>query len=234
MPSIHPQPHKHLEIRNSNSLLGFLLAFFSLTAIYVGLLQSGALRWPFRRMPDLRGTYENLLMYIPFFLAAIASLRFLTIVEPPRPHQTHQRQRPSGLFWVGLSISIGYAAFLFLSTRFHIRGVMFWPPVILLSLLNALSEEVVFRLVLYRLLRNAIRRTSVSNLLQACLYAVIHFPIGGIKFAALAFCYGLLLGALVEKEDRVIPCVICHFCIDIGSIGLPLMIELPPNAYLRG
>ena len=45
--------------------------------------------------------------------------------------------------------------------------------------------------------------------------------------AVFAFVYGLLLGAIVEKNDSVIPAIICHFCIDIGNIGLPLLIMLP-------
>jgi membrane protease YdiL (CAAX protease family) len=114
-----------------------------------------------------------------------------------------------------------------MSTGFSLKGSEYWPPVVILSFLNAVSEEVFYRLVFYQLLKKALSGPVVANLIQSLVYSSVHFLIGGVQFAAFAFCYGLLLGLIMERNRSVTPCIICHFCIDIGNIGLPLLVTLP-------
>jgi membrane protease YdiL (CAAX protease family) len=99
---------------------------------------------------------------------------------------------------------------------------------VILSIFNAFSEEIFFRLVLFGLLHKITNNTVISNLIQSMLYSLPHFFIGGFRFAVYAFIYGVLLGIVKEKNNSVIPCVICHFSIDIGNVALPLLIILPP------
>ncbi|MCP3929132.1 MAG: CPBP family intramembrane metalloprotease [Bacteroidetes bacterium] len=43
----------------------------------------------------------------------------------------------------------------------------------------------------------------------------------------MAFCFGFVLGVILEKEKSLKTCIICHFIVDIGIIGLPLLVILP-------
>ncbi len=220
------------EVWNRAVLASFLLMFGSFFVLYMFLIKTGTLNWPFRHMPDVAGTYQNIVRYLPIFFISMTALLWLTISDLPRL-QLLPRRSWSGIFLSGMLISAGYSVYLLLTSRFEIRGPAFWPPVIILSLMNAVAEEIVFRLALYRLLQNILNRPLISNLLQAGLYALVHVPIGGIWFAGLAFLYGLLLGAMLEKERNVFPCMLCHFAVDIGNIGLPLLIQLPPGMFIR-
>jgi len=104
-----------------------------------------------------------------------------------------------------------------------------WPAVIILSLLNAFSEEIFYRLVLFELLRKFIRSALFVNIIQSAAYALPHYFIGGLQFASFAFLYGILLGMIKEKNESIIPCVVCHFVIDLGNIGAPLLLR--PGIY---
>ena len=83
--------------------------------------------------------------------------------------------------------------------RFGLHIYFIWPPVLVLSILNAFTEEVVFRLVLFRLLMKATNNAVVSNFIQALAYAAIHVFIGGPVFAAQAFALGVLLGFIMDS-----------------------------------
>ena len=52
---------------------------------------------------------------------------------------------------------------------------------------------------------------------------IVHLAIGGPLFFVLSFIYGMVLGMVFERSRSVLPCVLCHFIIDIGVIGLPMM-----------
>ncbi|MFC1812600.1 CPBP family intramembrane glutamic endopeptidase [Thermodesulfobacteriota bacterium] len=96
------------------------------------------------------------------------------------------------------------------------------PPVVFLSIFNAIAEELVFRLVFMDLLAAVIGEAFVVNFLQSLLYALPHLIMCCSSLAYLAFAYGLLLGWIRQRNHSLFPCIICHFTIDIGYIGLPL------------
>jgi len=217
---------KEGRLRNYISIAGFLVFFLLITAVIAAMLQHGIIRWPFRRVPELSETYKNVLIYSPVVLIALFSTCWLKFSCIP-VLEGFKWKRFSGTFLVGVVISAGYSLYLYMSIGFSLKGAEYWPPVVILRLLNAVSEEVFYRHVFYRLLKKALSSPFFANLIQSLAYSSVHVLIGGFQFAAFAFCYGLLLGLIMERNRSVIPCIICHFCIDIGNIGLPLLINLP-------
>lgn len=204
----------------------FLLVFLICFILFETLIKAEVLLWPFRRVDNIAGTYKNILFYTPILIAAVTSLIWLKISNISFA-PIFKWQRFSKTFWIGVIISAGYSIYLYTTCRFNLKGYEYWLAVVVLSLMNAVSEEFVFRLTFYNLVKKIVPGPVIPNLFQSLLYASIHLPIGGIRLASLAFCYGLLLGVIMEKDKSVIPCVICHFLIDIGNIGLPLLIDLP-------
>lgn len=221
-----PLSRKNGRIGDYISVAGFLAFFLLVTAVIAVMLKHGIIRWPFRRVPGIVETYKNVLLYSPVLFIALFSTIWLKVSRIPVLEEFKWR-RFSRTFLVGLFISSGYSVYLFMSTGFSLKGSEYWPPVVMLSLLNAVSEEVFYRLVFYRLLKNVFTGSFKANLIQSLAYASVHVLIGGVQFAVFAFCYGMLLGWIMERNRSVIPCIICHFCIDIGNIGLPLLIDLP-------
>jgi len=91
--------------------------------------------------------------------------------------------------------------------------------------MNAAAEEVFYRLVLMDLLEQQTGNFIFSNIIQSAFYAVVHIPIGGLRFAGFAFVYGMILGLVRQKSRSVTPCILCHFIVDLGAIGIPMMIS---------
>lgn len=110
------------------------------------------------------------------------------------------------------------------TTRYRLKGMAFWPPALMLCLMNAFAEEVLYRLSFFRLLQQGGASVLISNICQSMLYAVVHLPIGGWRLAGYAFFYGLLLGWIAVENNSVLPCIACHFAIDIGYVAFPLLI----------
>lgn len=135
--------------------------------------------------------------------------------------------RFSYTFFIGLAVSIYYCFELFVLKGFCFRGPAFWPPVLAMSLMNAAGEEVIYRLALYNLIKRAPYPIWTANIVQALAYALIHFMIAGAVFGFLSFVYGLVLGIIAERNKSIIPAFICHFIIDLGVIGMPLLLCFP-------
>ena len=131
-------------------------------------------------------------------------------------------------FLIALATSICYAANLLVSKQAQLRGAAFWPPVVALSLMNACSEEIMYRLALYRMIRRAGYSDWTASIVQSLAYAFIHFMVVGAVFGLLSLIYGYLLGLLVKRCNSIGPAIVCHFVIDIGCIGMPLL-RIYPN-----
>jgi membrane protease YdiL (CAAX protease family) len=127
------------------------------------------------------------------------------------------------VFYAGLAFSIFYTVYLLVLKEPRLRGPAFWPPVIILSAMNAVSEEIVYRFAAYKIFMQADYSKLASNIAQSLLYSLIHFIIGGPILGAFSIIYGIILGFVMEHNDSVTPCIICHFVIDIGCIGLPML-----------
>lgn len=223
-------PHKksYQQKRDWPIFTGFMVAFIICTTLFAVLIKTGVLRWPFRRADGIAETYKNIVFYTPILTSASLSLIWLKLsgfsVIP-----LLKRRRFSKTAWFGVAVSAGYSVYLYMTFRFGLKGCGYWFPVVILSMMNAVSEELVFRLVCYRLAKKIVPGL-VANLFQSALYASIHLPIGGIRIALPAFCYGFLLGIILERDKSLLPCIVSHFLIDIAHIGLPLLIVLPAGS----
>ena len=204
------------------SLVGFagsyLIGFFVLHR----LMRTHVLGWPFAPVNNLTAAYYAILEYSPVILFPALALAWLKYSGLPL--WTHFKwRRFSWLLYPALAASLGYSVYLLVLRQPELRGLAFWPPVLILSLFNAVSEELTFRHGFFRLLETAGYGPVFTIAAQAALYSLAHFGLGSAVFGALALGYGLLLGALRAQTESVTPCIICHLLIDIGCIGYPML-----------
>jgi prolipoprotein diacylglyceryltransferase/membrane protease YdiL (CAAX protease family) len=184
--------------------------------------QINAWPWPIQPVLSLGDAYARILYYLPMMLIPAYCLYWLK-KSNISPGPWFAWNRFSYTFLLGLGISAYYAVEMLVLQQPTLRGMAFWPPVITLSLLNAAAEEIMYRLTLYHLLKRADYSPWVSNIVQALIYSLIHFMIAGALLGVLSFIYGLVMGRVVERSQSVTPAIVCHFIIDIGVFGAPLL-----------
>jgi membrane protease YdiL (CAAX protease family) len=80
-----------------------------------------------------------------------------------------------------------------------------------------------YRLALYRLIRQAQYPKWVAGVVQSLVYSLIHYMISGALMGTFSLIYGLVMQLVVNRNRSIIPAIICHFIIDIGCIGLPVL-----------
>lgn len=212
-----------LEKRRLFALAGAFLMYVIVTVVFVYLVDKRIIRLPFHRVKSLPEAYMSMFKYLIYFIIFMSSMLWLVYAKMPIK-EFFSRGKYTGVFYVGLAVSIAYAVYSLVFNTFTYHPIKFFPPIIILSILNAYAEEVFYRLGLYRLLKNFISNIHIANVIQAVLYSFVHIFIGGFELAAPGFFYGLIMGYVFEKGESITPSVICHFCIDIGVIGLPMMI----------
>ncbi len=210
-----------------------LLRLFSLGGLLVSLILFNFLihyltreiriwPWPIQPVQSLGDAYGRILYYLPMMLIPAYCLSWLKRSDVPiAPWFVWNRF--SFAFLLGLGISAYYAIEMLVLKQPTLRGMAFWPPVILLSLMNAVAEEIMYRLTLYNLLKRAHYSPWIANIGQALIYSLIHFMIAGAQLGVLAFIYGIVMGLVVERSKSVTPAIICHFIIDIGVMGAPML-----------
>ncbi|MBS3809849.1 MAG: CPBP family intramembrane metalloprotease, partial [Desulfobacterales bacterium] len=160
--------------------------------------------------------------YLPFLFFPVLSFFWLRAAGIPVGEAFRWNRFPP-VFYLALLCSIGYSVYLLVSGYPDLKGGLYWVPVAVLSIMNSVGEEFAFRHAVFEIFQNAGYSISVSNGIQGILYAVPHFIIGGASFGILAFFYGLLLGTVRMRAGSITPCIISHFFIDIGCIGLPML-----------
>ena len=209
-------------------LVSYLVCMFVFMGAVLYFVGHGYIRWPFTGSARLATVYAGIMTYFPLFILAWLSLLWLKWARIPFVKQFVWKKF-SNIFFVGIIISSWYSMYLLMRNPVDISRTAVWLPVIILSLLNAFSEEIFYRLTLFELLRKFIRSALFVNVVQSAVYALPHYFIGGLQFASFAFLYGMLLGLIKEKNESVIPCIVCHFIIDLGNIGVPLLLR--PSIY---
>ena len=205
-------------------LVSYLICMFLFMYAVLWLVRSGHVRWPFRGSASLSTVYAGITTYLPLFIMAWLSLLWLKWAGIPFVRQFAWRKF-SNVFFVGIIISAWYSMYLIMRNPVDMSRIAIWVPVIILSLLNAFSEEVFYRLTLFELVRKFVRPALFANIVQSAVYALPHYFIGGLQFALFAFLYGILLGLIKENNESIIPCIVCHFVIDLGNIGVPLLLR---------
>jgi len=205
-------------------LVSYLVCMFVFMGAVLYLVSRGYVRWPFTGSARLATVYASIMTYLPLFILAWLSLLWLKWARIPFVKQFAWKKF-SNVFFVGIIISSWYSMYLLMRNPVDSSRTAVWLPVIILSLLNAFSEEIFYRLTLFELLRKFVRSTLFVNVIQSAVYALPHYFIGGLQFASFAFLYGMLLGLIKEKNESIVPCVVCHFIIDLGNIGAPLLLR---------
>jgi membrane protease YdiL (CAAX protease family) len=179
-------------------------------------------KWPIQPVASLADAYGRVLYYMPVLAIAASALAWMKKNnEPLLPW--FKRGRLSGVFVIGLLVSIYYSFELLVLKGHMLRGVLFWPPVIVLSVMNAFCEEIMYRLVLYRAVIRAGYSQWVALIAQSVVYSLIHFMVVGAVLGLFSLVYGFVLGMIVQRSKSVSQAVFCHFIIDIGCIGMPLL-----------
>jgi membrane protease YdiL (CAAX protease family)/prolipoprotein diacylglyceryltransferase len=203
-----------------------LFLVFYLLAIFLFYHLTRTLRiwqWPFLRVTSLADAYLRIFYYLPVVAMPVIALIGLKRSKLAiRPY--FKWERYSWTFLLGLAISLYFVVdLLVIRQPPRIRGIEIWPPILILSLMNAVSEEIMYRLALYRLIRRAQCPRWVAYMLQSCVYALIHYMIVGAPLGTIALIYGLVMQLVVNRNQSLIPAFICHFIIDMGCIGRPLL-----------
>ncbi|MCF8035281.1 MAG: prolipoprotein diacylglyceryl transferase [Desulfobacteraceae bacterium] len=209
--------------------LGRVLSLVGLIAVYLVMLagtfhlrKMHVLPWPMTAAADLEAAWFSVLYYFPYLLFPVVSLFWVRAAGIPI-WTDFRWIRFHPVLYAGLLCSIGYSLYLLVLIDPCIKGGAFWLPVVILSIMNATGEEFAFRQAFFRVLKKAGYGSLLTNGAQSLLYALPHFVIGGVSFGVFALVYGFLLGLVRIHTGSVTPCVICHFLIDIGCIGLPVL-----------
>ena len=204
------------------SIIGFLISFILFISISYFLLDQKIVKWPFQTIKTLSDSVFPMIVYSPFLIFSIGSIYWLKRAGLSI-WDYFRWKKFSYTFIIGLAVSLGYAVFLMEQIRFGIDGGLLWITIIILSVMNAFAEEVLFRGILYQLLRNVMTNRFTAIFLQSVAYSIIHAYIGGPFFAVLSIFYGIIMGFIFEKSESLVPCFICHFIIDLGVIGFPIL-----------
>jgi membrane protease YdiL (CAAX protease family) len=215
-PSVKPKKKYY------QALLGLCVYFLIVGLVYFYLSSKQIVRWPFHTVHTASEAYHTTFEYFPAFIIALLSQVWLRLSGIPIT-ELFRWKRLSKIFYLGVIGSIIYSVHMLKPIHFGVHVYFLWPPVLILSILNAVTEEIVFRVVLFSLLNKLIDKTIVSNLIQSAAYAAIHIFIVGPVFAAQAFALGIALGVIMEENKSVIPCIVCHFFVDLGAIGYPIL-----------
>lgn len=205
------------------SMTGLLviLLLFSVTAIHLTRVMY-VWQWPFQPVRNPAEAYGRIGYYMPMMLMPLFSLYWLKRFNVSFNERFH-RGRFSWIFVLAFIVSAYYAFELLIMRDINLRGIAFWPPVLIMSVMNAFSEEIMYRLALYELLRRAGYSRLTSNVIQSLVYSVIHFMIAGAILGIFSLAYGFLLGIVRQRTGSIMPAVLCHFVIDLGAIGMPLL-----------
>ena len=203
-------------------LITYLLFYGIILGLIIILISQKILPWPFHVVRNLKQAYMTIGEYAPVLVLPILSLFWIHRAKLSLK-DAFQWKFPSPItFLPGLILSLGYAGFILFYAMGPKRALPFWIPVIILSTVNSLTEEVVFRFTLFRLAKRTMPPWA-ANILQSTVYGIPHYPIGGLYFALFSFIYGLVLGLMTEKNESLVPAIICHIIIDMGCIGIGIL-----------
>ncbi len=206
------------------ALSGIILCYIIITSLLFMLLKDGKIGLPFSKIVTINDAWFSVLKYLPVFAMSVSMLLWVWISGTSilRPFYWHWKKN-SPAFIIGLGVSLYYSVNMLFFTKQSLNGLPLCFPLVILCLLNAFSEEILYRHVIMGLFQKNLNSRIIANLLQSIFYAVPHLVFGSFIFAFYAFCYGCLLGTIKNRSDSITPCLICHFFIDIGAIGAPLL-----------
>jgi membrane protease YdiL (CAAX protease family) len=179
-------------------------------------------KWPIQPVESLADAYSRLFYYMPVVVIAALALAWLKKNDEPI-WPWFKWGRFTFMFVIGLLASLYYCLELLIFKHHQLRGVEFWPPVIMMSVVNAFCEEVMYRLAFYRAIIRANNPRWVALIAQSVVYSLIHFMVVGAVLGLFSLVYGFLLGLIVQRSKSISQAMVCHFIVDIGCIGMPML-----------
>jgi len=216
----------YLDIKPLILLAGFVfLNLFLLFLFYYLVMKIRVFPFPFQKVHSIAQAYKLILTYFPLLILPIISIIILKKAPLPILEKFAIRSNLKDVTTftvIGLTASVFYSVYLLILCEPRLRGLAFWPPVFILSLINAFTEEITFRLAAFGLLLNAGFKRITAILLQALLYSSAHFLLNS-TLGVLSLVYGIILGVLMDRTQSITLCIICHFIIDLGAIGRPIL-----------
>lgn len=116
-----------------------------------------------------------------------------------------------------------------IGARFDFGDISAWSSLAVSAILSPVTEEIVFRGLIYGELRRSSERSwLVAAVISSLLFAVVHSP---APMMAVAFAAGIIFAYTVERTGSVAPAVAAHCAFNVLSYFsgyLPL-----GNAYIR-
>lgn len=217
----------YLDIKPLILLAGFVcLNLFLLFLFYYLIIKIRVFPFPFQKVHSIAQAYKLILSYFPLLILPIISIFFLKKARLPilEKFAVQGNSKIIIIFTaIGLTASVFYSVDLLILSEPRLRGLAFWPPVLILSLINAFTEEIAFRLAAFSLFLNAGFKRITAILMQALLYSSVHFLFNP-TLGLLSLIYGIILGVLMDRTQSITLCIICHFIIDLGAIGRPILV----------
>ncbi len=216
-------PQEAESLKRLFSLAGLMVSYLLANFLIFQLTRALHLwKWPIQPVLSLADTYSRIFYYLPVMLIPACALYGLKKTgEPIEPW--FRWQRWTWVFLIALGMSVYYSIELLVLKKVPLRGLAFWPPIIVMSVMNAFAEEIMYRLALVRFLRRAAYAPWVANVAQSLVYSIIHFMVAGPVLGLFSIVYGFILGVVAQRSNSILPAIICHFIIDLGCIGMPIL-----------
>jgi membrane protease YdiL (CAAX protease family) len=221
--SVNPAPDAVNDMKRLLFPAG-LTVFYLMTTFLIYYLTRVLMvwKWPIQPVESLADAYGRLGDYLPVMGISVFILAWMKKNnEPIRPW--FRWGRFTFLLVIGLLASIYYCLELLVFKHHVLRGMEFWPPAIIMSVMNAFCEESMYRLALYRAIISANYSRWVALIIQSVVYSLIHFMVVGAVLGLFSLVYGFLLGLIVQCSKSVSQAMVCHFVVDIGCIGMPML-----------
>lgn len=122
------------------------------------------------------------------------------------------------ILWAAWTDYLGVGVQMMESVAHIPRPALILGLIPVFAVFNAVTEEAVFRGVLFTALARSSESTLLANAVQAAAFAAIHFEMGfpnGIVGYVLALIYGLVLGYLRERTNGLLAPIVAHIIADL-------------------
>lgn len=108
-----------------------------------------------------------------------------------------------------------------------LQGVPAWQLILMIGMIGPVSEEFVFRGVIYHGYRRS-GRVITAMLLSAFLFGLIHLNFNQMSYAFLVGVIGVLL---VEGTGSIFYSILFHVCINVTNV-IQILMQNPETAYM--
>ncbi|MGD9210389.1 MAG: type II CAAX endopeptidase family protein [Desulfobacteraceae bacterium] len=184
-------------------------------------------------LPHNLGQFPAIALLIPFVLSLLITFPFTHVKSILNWTQTGQIDKVSFLLLVATSIlsvaalivwgfwtdQLGKGAQMIQSFSHYPKWLILVGGIPLFALINAFTEEVVYRGVMQEALSRVFEQKSLVIALQASAFAAIHFAMGfpnGVVGYVMVLVYGIMLGYLRIRTNGMLAPYLAHVIADLA------------------